>query len=155
ERAARRHVGTDRSAVTAVLVGAVRLHAAAEAPTTDDAGEAAPARRAARVDELADLEELVELHHRADLELGGEMGGAAKLFADALRRGVQLLDLARHRLRRVLLFAILEAEDEGRIAVLLGRPLREDRDRARLDDGDAVDVAVLAEELGAADLTAV
>ena len=55
ERAARRHVRTDRSAVAAVLVRAVRLHEAGERPATNDAREAAAARRALRVDLLTRL----------------------------------------------------------------------------------------------------
>ena len=52
ERAPRRHVRTNRPAVAAVLVGAVRVRAGAgEVPAAHDAGEAAAARRAARVDD--------------------------------------------------------------------------------------------------------
>ena len=73
----------------------------------------------------------------------------------ALRRRVRLLEVARARLVRVLLLALAEADDEGRVAVLLLRALGDDGEGARLDDGDALDGAVRGEELRAAELAAV
>ena len=73
---------------------------------------------------------------------------APELLDDALRRHVRLLEEAGERLGRVLLLALLEAEDEGDVAVLLEGALADDDDGTRLDDGDAGDGAVLLEELG-------
>ncbi len=154
--AARRHVRADRAAVTAILVRSVRVAArAGEVPAAHDAGEPAAARRAARVDHLAGLEDLVELQRRPDLPLGGELGLAAELLHEALGGDARLLEVARERLRRVLLLALLEAEDEGGVAVLLLGALAHDDDGARLDDGDSLDRAVLGEDLRAAELAAV
>ncbi len=53
-----------------------------------------------------------------------------------------------------LLLALIEAEDERDVPVLLERALAEDDHGARLDDRDAGDAAVRLEELGRAELSA-
>src|SRR5581483_3842683 len=113
----------DRTAVAPVLVGAVRGDAAREAPAANDAGEAAAARRAARVDAHAGLEDGVELDGLTDLPLGGEVGVAAQLLDEALGGLPGLLEEARGGLVGVLLLAVFETEDEGGVAVLLGSAL--------------------------------
>ena len=79
---------------------------------------------------------------------------AAELADEALGRRVRLLEEAGERLARVLLLALLEAEDERDVAVLLEGALAQNDDRARLDDGDARDAPVGLEELGRAEFAA-
>ena len=69
------------------------LTRAREVPAAHDAGEAAAARDALHVDELAGLEHLFELHLAADFVLGDVARRPAELADEALRRLAGLLVL--------------------------------------------------------------
>ena len=151
KRATWRHVRADRTTVTAVLVGAVRLHLAREAPLANNAREAASPGAALRVYLLADLKELVEFEHATDFELVGEGGVATKFFKLALWRDVGLLVVAKLWLVGVLLFALAKAEYEGGVAVAFDGALVDHGDRASFDDSDTLDGAIIVEDLRAAE----
>ena len=118
-----------------------------------DAREPAAAALALHVDELRDLEDLLEVHLGAHLELRGELFRAAQLADGLLRRLAVLLVLASERLVRALGAALAEADDQGDVAVLLLSALAENGQIA-LDDGAAQDVAVLGEVLRHTELLA-
>src|SRR5689334_6562063 len=121
--ATRRHVRTDRTAVTTILVRTVRLHRARELVAPDDAREAAADGDARDVQQLPGLEHLVQLELLPDLLGGGVLGVATELALGALRFEVLALESAAHRLRLVLLLHRVDAQDERVVAVLVTRPL--------------------------------
>ena len=85
----------------------------------------------------------------ADRQLAGLV---AELRDVAQRRRVGLLEVAELGLGEVLLLDGAERELDGLVAVALVRADAGDRAGAGLEHGDALDVAVLAEELGHAEL---
>src|SRR5690242_5796762 len=129
---------------------AVARAAAAAVPALHDAGEAFALARADDVDAVARLEAA-----HGDRVAGLHLIEAAAEFAyDRLRRRLQLLEVAAHRLGEMLELRVLEAEDRGVVAVLVGRPQLDDRARAGRDHGDRHVAPVIREHVRHADLTA-
>ena len=105
------------------------------------------------VDELASREDLAgeRLAHRIGRHLLGLL--EADLAHDPHRGHVDLLEDAGDRLADVLLLR-LEPELEGVVTVLLAGPVTDDRAGPGLDDRHRDVTAVVAEDLGHADLAA-
>ena len=99
---------------------------------------------------LALLED-VDLHVLADLELAGLVAELAHVLE---RAGVGLLQVAEQRLVERLLGHLAEGELDGLVAVAVVRADAGDPARPGLEDGDALDAAVLAEDLGHPELPA-
>src|SRR5450755_820412 len=121
--AARRHVGTDGTTVTAVLTRTVGTNVTGEVMAAHDAGEAAALGRALHVHELTGFEELIDLQRRADLDGRRELGRATQLAQRAARLDAGFLERASERLRGVLLFADAGTDDDRVVAVFLERAL--------------------------------
>ena len=82
-----------------------------------------------------------------------ELAGLVAELADVLeRRGVGLLEVAQLGLGQALLLDLAERELHGLVAVALVGADGGDEAGARLDDGDALDAAVLLEYLGHTEL---
>src|SRR4051812_26017072 len=130
------------------VVRAVRLGALAEVVALDRALEALALRGAGDLDLLADLERLDRdrLAHRQLARL------VAELLDVAVRAGVGLLEVAQLGLGEVLLLAGVERELDGLVAIALMRADAGDRTGTGLEHGDALDGAVLEEDLGHAEL---
>src|SRR4051794_3709364 len=130
------------------VVRAVRLGALAEVVALDRALEALALRGAGDLDLLADLERLDRdrLAHRQLARL------VAELLDVAVRAGVGLLEVAQLGLCEVLLLAGVERELDGLVAIALVRADAGNRTRTGLEHGDALDGAVLEEDLGHAEL---
>src|SRR5581483_8870359 len=133
--------GADRARRAVAVRLAVRLRAAAEAPAADAAREAAPARDTDHVHQVA-LGEQVDTDRVADAVLA--LAAHAELPQEA--EVAQLLEVAAHRLREVLLVAVADL-DRGVAVFLRALDLRDD-DGPGLDHRDVVDLAVLVEDLG-------
>src|SRR3954471_6997209 len=148
EHARRRRGGADR-ARGAHVVRAVGDRAAAEAVALDGPLEALALRGAGDLHVLALLED-VDGQLLADLE---PVALAAALAYVAQRRGPGLLDMPERGLRELALRNIPVAQLHGRVAVALVGAQPGDPAGPGLDDGDAVDPAVLAEDLRHPDLS--
>jgi hypothetical protein len=118
--------------------------AAGEAVALDRALEALALRDAGDLDLVA-RGERVRLDDLAD----GELAGLVAELHDVLRRrGVVLLEVAELGLGDVLGLDRAERELDGLVAVVLLRADAGHVTRPGLEDGDALDAAVLQEELG-------
>src|SRR3954452_1026557 len=126
------------------VVRAVALGAAAELVALDRALEALALADARDLDLLAGLEG-VGAHGVADRQLAGLV---AELGEVLHRRRVGLAQVAELGLREVLLLGRPERELHGLVAVALDRADAGDRARPRLEHGDALDVALIGEDLG-------
>src|ERR687885_1932376 len=134
--------GADR-ARRADVVRAVRHRAAAEVVALDRALEALALRRPGDLDLLAGLEGL-DRDRLAD----GELAGLVAELDDVLhRRRVGLAQVAELALGEVLLADRAERELDGLVAVAVERADRRHRTRAGLEHRDALDAAVLEEQL--------
>src|SRR4051794_21402521 len=145
---ARRCGGRADRARGAHVVRAVRDGAAAEAVALDRSLEALALRDAGDLDGLALLED-VDGQLLANLEA---LALAAELAQVAQRRVARLLQVAELGLRQLALGHVAVAELHGVVAVALGRPQAGNPARARLHDRDALDGAVLHEQLRHPDL---
>src|SRR3954452_12070414 len=130
------------------VVRTVGLGAAAEVVALDRALEALALGGAGDLDLLPHLERL----DRDGLPHGQLAGLVAELLDLAVRAGVGLLEVAELGLGDVLLLAGVERELDGLVAVALVRADAGDRAGAGLEHGDALDGAVLEEDLGHAEL---
>src|SRR3954452_1658066 len=139
--------GADRARGSHV-VRAMALGPGAEVVALDRALEALALRGAGDLHALADLERL-DRDGVADQPLAGLV---AELHEMPGRRRAGLLEVAELGLREMLLLDRAERELDGLVAVAVDRPDPGDRARAGLEHGDALDAAVLAEQLGHADL---
>src|SRR3954451_15927173 len=126
------------------VVRAVGLRAALEVVALDGALEALALAGAGDLDRLADLEGL-DRDGVADLQLAGLV---AELHEVAHGRSAGLLEVAELGLAQVLLLRRAERELEGLVAVAVMRADARDRARAGLEHGDALDAAVVEEDLG-------
>src|SRR3954468_9398655 len=135
--------GADRARGSHV-VRAVGLRAALEAVALDRALEALALGGAGDLDLVAGVERLDRdgLPHR---ELAGLV---AELLDVAVRAGVGLLEMAELGLGEVLLLGGAERELHGLVAVAVVCADARHRAGARLEHRDALDLAVLEEQLG-------
>src|SRR5215218_9587111 len=140
EHARRRGRGADR-ARGAHVVRAVGDRAAGEVVALDRALEALALGHRGDLDGLALLEGL-DGHGLAHLQLAGLV---AELLDVAERRGIGLLQVAELALGQALLGGLTEGHLDGLVAVALVRADAGDVTRAGLDDGDALDAAILLE----------
>src|SRR4051794_11707611 len=145
---ARRRGGRADRAWRALVVRAVRLRAGRVVVALDRALEALALALAGDLDELADLEGR-HRHGVADHELAGLV---AELHERLDRRGVDLLQVAQQRLVERFLAHRAEPELNSLIAVGVERADGGHGTRAGLKHGDALDLAVLEEPLGHAEL---
>ena len=129
-------------------MGAVGDGTAAEAVALDRPLEALALRVARDLDPLPLLED-VDGQLLANLEA---LALAAELAQVAQRRVARLLQVAELGLRQLALGHVAVAELHGVVAVALGRPQAGNPARARLHDRDALDGAVLHEQLRHPDL---
>src|SRR5262245_39535831 len=130
------------------VVRAMGLGAAAEVVALDRALEALALRSAGDLDLLADLEGL----DRHRLAHGPLAGVVTELLDLAVRARVGLLEVAELGLGQVLLLGGVERELHGLVAVALDRADAGDRAGPGLEHGDALDGAVLEEDLRHAEL---
>src|SRR5579871_2021808 len=143
----RRRRRADRARRTDV-VRPVAGGAAVEAMALDRALEALALRDPGDLDALPRLE-----HRHVDGVADGQPSAlAAELAQPPQRRRVGLGEVAELPLRQRLLAGRAERELDGVVAVALGGPQRRHPARARLEDGDAGDAAVVAEDLRHAEL---
>src|SRR5439155_13832154 len=118
----------------------VRLRSAAEVPPLHATSEPAPARRSRHVDEVALIEQL-DAHLVADAVLA--FAEQAKLAQQS--KVAQLLQVTARRLVHALPRPIRHLH---RFIAVLRRGLElRDHDGTGLDDGDAVNLALLVEDL--------
>src|SRR4051794_22932957 len=130
------------------VVRAVRLRAGGEVVALDRALEALALRGAGDLDRLADLEGLDRdgVAHEPLARVVAELD-------EVLHRGrAGLLEVAELGLGEVLLLGRAEGELDGLVAVALVGADARHRARAGLEHRDALDPAVLLEELGHAEL---
>src|SRR4051812_37543476 len=147
EHARRRGRGADRSR-GAHVVRAVGDRATREVVALDRPLEALALGDGGDLDGLALLEGL-DGDGLADLELAGLVAE----LPDVLERGgVRLLQVAELALGQALLGRLAEGQLHGLVAVALVRPNAGHVTRAGLHDGDALDAAVLLEDLRHPDL---
>src|SRR5215218_731399 len=125
------------------VVRAVADGAAGEVVALDGSGEALALRDSGDLDRLALLEDVGDLDLRADVEVGTRV---AELDQAAQRRGVGLLEVAELGAREALLADVAVGELDRVVAVAIGGALAGDPAGAGLDDGHALDVAVLGVE---------
>src|SRR3954453_16639407 len=147
EHARGRGARADR-ARRAHVVRAVARGPAAELVALDRALEALALADAGDLDLLAGRER-VGGDGVAALELAGPV---AELGEVLRRRRVGLAQVAELGLGQVLLLDRAERELDGLVAVALDRADARDRTGARLEHGDALDVALVREDLGHAEL---
>jgi len=145
-------VRADGSAVATVFMRAVGVDLSFEVVTAHDAGEAMAAGFRADIDELADFEDLIEFEFLADFVLCDHVGGQAEFLEDAFGRDARFFEKAAERFVGMLGFSLVETHDQSAVAVFVQGAFSDD-DGGGFDDGDALDDAVIIEELSHAELS--